>query len=56
MTPRILMAGVALALAAVVMPSGDDVDDIVYQAGSSDPATVNVQAIVDRLNLYLLTS
>ncbi|MFI6292398.1 hypothetical protein ACIBEJ_12485 [Nonomuraea sp. NPDC050790] len=39
----VIRTAAALAVAAAMM-------------GSSDPATLNVQAIVDRLNLYVLTS
>ncbi|GAA3470589.1 hypothetical protein [Nonomuraea roseola] len=46
---RALAAGSALALAtAVAVPP--------VMVGSGDPAGVNVQAIVDRVNLYVLTS
>ncbi|NRQ36573.1 hypothetical protein HII36_32775 [Nonomuraea sp. NN258] len=51
MSVRALIAAAALATAAVAVPPF-----AAQVTGASDPANVNVQAIVDRVNLFLLTS
>ncbi|WP_162795558.1 hypothetical protein [Nonomuraea lactucae] len=58
MNVRALTASAAFALAVAAVPAValPPVTAGLHAAGSGDPASLNVQAIVDRINMNILTS